>query len=229
MAITFAVSQWSGWSPANVAGDAPSGPVSRDPKPDVAAIPPMLRRRLNLLGRAAASQMLQLLPEKQDVPVVYCSRHGDIERTLTVLASVVDGEPVSPMHFSLAVHNAICGVVSIHRGMTANISAIASAEGLVPVLLEAAALLSPATPRVLCVLADTTLPDVYCQTGEEPGTPFAIGFMVTRDEGVTLSLSTDGTVPKRTTSPLSFVEFLTSPHQRLLANHNGLSWQIDKV
>ena len=108
MAISFAIPEWSGWQAKLSDESANALPdLTISATPDVAIIPPMLRRRLNLLGRACASEMMKHLKDGENIPVVYCSQHGDIERTLNVLEELVDHQPVSPMHFSLAVHNAI--------------------------------------------------------------------------------------------------------------------------
>ncbi len=227
MTVTFTVSQWSGWSPATLEDHTGAAPVSHAPSPDVAAIPPMLRRRLNLLGRACAGQILQHLEDGDNLPIVYCSRHGDIERTLGVLSELAADEPVSPMHFSLAVHNAICGVISIHRKLTANISTIAASDGLVPVLLEAAGLLSDTSPRVLCVLGDTHLPAPY-RSDVEGDEPFAASFMVTTTGGQALALAPDSRGSEGTSSPLAFVAFLSSSRREMALRHNGLSWRLRK-
>ncbi len=58
MAISFAISDWSGWQAAFSDESVAARPdMTIFEAPDVAMIPPMLRRRLNLLGRACASEI----------------------------------------------------------------------------------------------------------------------------------------------------------------------------
>lgn len=200
-------------------------------KPDVADIPAMLRRRLNLLGRASASQVAQLLDEDDSAAIVYCSRHGDIERTLAVLQDIAAREAVSPMNFSLTVHNAIAGVISINKKITSCVSSLASGdEGLVPSLLEAVGLLSDQCRRVVCVHSDVPIPDIYQARVDAPRVPFACCFVVTANEGQALSLEyVDGSPPSGPLpDPVLFVEFLGSDTAAITIRHNGGCWQISK-
>lgn len=233
MAISFAISEWSGWQ-ATFSGEAidtlPELTISETP--DVAMIPPMLRRRLNLLGRACASEMMKHLKDGESIPIVYCSQHGDIERTLNVLTELVDHQPVSPMHFSLAVHNAICGVLSIHACLTANISTIAAdQQGLVPVLLEAAGILLSGADKVLCVICDVLLPEIYRDEQSLPKIPYAISFVMTRSDGINLSLKqlplNEGK-SRVNPSPIGLIKFLASEKTELLVEHNHVTWQLTR-
>ncbi|MGI9283855.1 MAG: beta-ketoacyl synthase chain length factor [Pseudomonadales bacterium] len=233
MTVKFAVSEWSGWTPlqpSHASSDTTS--ISYDQAPDVSAIPAMLRRRLNSLGRACASQVLTLLPPTPDIPLVYCSQHGDIERTLAVLLELAESATVSPNNFSLAVHNAICGVLSIHAGLTGSINTIAAGQqGLVPVLLEAAGLLSPSCPQVLCVLCDVRLPEVYQTANAQPHAPYAVCFVVSTVGGVALDLRQRETAAINAgyVPPLDFCAFLDNQAVwSVTLAHNCCSWEIAK-
>lgn len=233
MTVKFAVSEWSGWTPVQPShAGADTASIKYHQTPDVSAVPAMLRRRLNSLGRACTSEVLALLPSDPDIPVVYCSQHGDIERTLAVLLELASSETVSPNNFSLAVHNAICGVLSIHAGLTGSINTIAAGQqGLVPVLLEAAGLLSSSCPLVLCVLCDVPLPEVYQSAESQPHAPYAVCFIVSTTGGVALNLRQLGSAPDPAeyVPPLDFCAFLddTAATSLTLA-HNGCGWEIAK-
>lgn len=235
MAIEFSVSNWSGWTLPSAAGLFPAAAVQVADAPDVSAIPPLLRRRLNTLGRACAAEVLRQLRAGDNLPIVYCSRHGDIERTLGVLIDLASGEPVSPMNFSLTVHNAIAGIVSIHQGISANISSIAAGEeGLVPVLFEAMGLLSEEHPAVLCILGDVPLPAIYREHCRWPDLPFAACFTLSSGQGLPLTLDfPDGRPPAAEPSPsgpqpLQFIDFLSSPRPAFAIPHNGECWTVRK-
>ncbi len=231
MTTSFAISEWSGWQ-ATFSDEAVDtlSELTISETPDVAMIPPMLRRRLSLLGRACASEIMKHLEDGEDIPIVYCSQHGDIERTLKVLTELVDHQPVSPMHFSLAVHNAICGVLSIQAGLTANISTIAAGQqSLVPVLLEAAGILLSGADKVLCVICDVLLPEIYREEQSLPKTPYAISFVMTRSDGVNLllqQLPLDGDKSRVNPSPISLIAFLATKQTELLIEHNNVIWQL---
>ncbi|MBQ0711633.1 MAG: beta-ketoacyl synthase chain length factor [Porticoccus sp.] len=230
MAVSFSVSEWSGWRsglPESYREDLVGLTVSE--VPDVGAIPPILRRRLNMLGRACASEVLKHIPADTDIPIVYCSQHGDIERTLHVLESLVAKEAVSPVHFSLAVHNAICGVISIQAGNRASVSALsAGQQGLVPVLLEAIGMLVPGVNRVLCVICDVPLPEIYRDESSQPQVPYAVSFVVTSGDGIKLDLLqlAEGESMSNFRSPVDLIEFLGSDKSEFDLYHNGCMWRL---
>lgn len=114
---------WRGWTPHRVA-DGELRLDTRD-KPAGTAVPSMLRRRLNLLGRAVCDMLSDLDPDADSV-VLHASRHGDGERTLEMLYGLNEGEPLSPARFGLSVHNAIAGVYSIASGNRRSQQAIAA-------------------------------------------------------------------------------------------------------
>jgi len=236
MKTVFSVVDWCGWvqdKPGKGKSDPADSPLLTSEVPDVDIIPPLLRRRLNLLGRAAASQMLRLLEDNTNIPVVYCSRHGDIERTLSVLQELAAGESVSPAYFSLSVHNAVPGLISIQQGITANISSIAAGdEPLVPCLLEAAGILSPQQPLVLCLFADVRLPEIYHRAHHVPQSTYACGFVLGLKGGQRLSLTmTENSTPLNNSQPiaLEFIHFLNGSTSTLNVRHNGSPWTLCKL
>lgn len=234
MITRFSVTNWCGWMPSERYDPNPAYiHINQTPSPETSAIPPMLRRRLNPLGRAAASQILTLLQDPHSTALVYGSRHGDIERTLSVLQDLAAGVPISPMNFSLTVHNAITGIVSIHSKITGAISSIAAGDSsLVPVLLEAAGLLTDTCQRVVCIFADSKLPDFYGH--KSPGREHAFALILSKDGGIPLELEykakADSTDKRTNTDPeiLSFFAFLESTNNYMSTLHSGSMWQISK-
>lgn len=234
-AISFAISSWSGWtvSANNSERFARDGNHIRfSDLPDASMVPPLLRRRLNFMGRSCVGEMLQHLQASEDLPIVFSSRHGDIERTLKVLVDLASGEPASPMDFSLAVHNAIAGVLSIHCHITSNISSMATGRGaVVPVLLEAVGLLSDKVPKVLCIICDVALPEIYRTADCAGDHPFVACFMVTRSASPALQLRQDGTATEeacRNDTPLDFIDFLTSGADVFRVWHNAGCWTVSR-
>ncbi|MDA9090596.1 beta-ketoacyl synthase chain length factor [Porticoccaceae bacterium] len=237
MAISFKISSWLGWCHKSPVPGQPDIPyLMYSESPDVTAIPPMLRRKLNVLGRACASLVLKLIPENSNIPIVYCSQHGDIDRTIHVLNDLTDGEVVSPMQFSLAVHNAICGVLSIQTRNRANISALAAGqEGLIPMLLEAAGLLQSGEKQVVCVMCDAPIPEFYRDEGTQPTQTYAVAFMLTAEKGTAIALaqlSEDINTPAmddRPVTAISLIDFLSASQTVHKVKHNGSEWQLSKL
>lgn len=233
--LGFSVSSWSGWTVNAMQLSLPASPGSNirfTDAIDASIVPSMLRRRLNFMGRGCISEMLQHIKSHENLPIVFCSRHGDIERTLHVLIELAKGEPASPTDFSLAVHNAIAGVLSIHCNITANISSIATNQGaVVPVLMEALGLLSEDNPKVLCIICDVSLPALYRDPADEDDHPFVACFTVTASGHADLQLRYEGSEGSKAgpgNTPLDFINFLASGSSQFTAVHNSSCWTVLK-
>jgi hypothetical protein len=229
--ITFNIRTWTGWMPENpllTAGT--SSRIKRSQTPDASSVPAMLRRRLNPLGRACVSVTKDIADNRHEGALVYCSRHGDLERSLTVLQEVASKSPVSPMQFSLSVHNAITGILSIHNQFTGCISSIAfGEEGLTPTLLEAAGLLAD-HPEVVCILSDVPPPDIYRKPNYGPNVPYAACFVLSRGDDLSFSTSCKP-APPPTTLPqgMALLIFLENDCPNLAIPHNGSQWVLTRT
>lgn len=230
MPIQFNILAWSAWTSSDNTSTKASPSISVTEKPAVETIPPMLRRRLNVLGRACAAQILAHSSSEENIPIVYSSRHGDVERTLSVLQEIAAGEPVSPMAFSLAVHNAISGIVSIQQKNRANILTVAAPDPLVPVLLEAAGLLAEGADKVLCVLADTELPELYRKEGDFTQVPWAASFVISQSgDGLDLELKPGGEGADACDYPeLDFIRWMDGEKHTIQLNHSGEAWSVSR-
>ena len=112
-------------------------------KPDVSFIPPLERRRLTGVERAALSVVWQVRPEG-DVPVVFASRWGEIGVTVKLMTQFHADREMSPAGFSASVHNAAPGAFSLLTHNHAPYTAIAARErsleaGLLEALAQGAA------------------------------------------------------------------------------------------
>lgn len=160
-------------------------------------IPPMLRRRFTSMGKVAAAALYELgLPDH--TPLVYASRHGDVDLTLSLLQSIAQDQDLSPTSFSLAVHNAIAGLLSIARQDTAAITSIAACRDMLPLALLEAATQLQEFEQVVCLICDTPVPDVYQPYTESSVIPYAIALLLSRDEGVPLHLTQVKNAPSET-------------------------------
>ena len=128
------------------------------PKPDVRFIPPMERRRLTPLEKAALSVAWKVYPHGEQIPVVFASRWGEIGTTLKLMKQMHDEGEMSPAGFSNSVHNAAPGHLSLLTGNKAPYTAIAAGpESYDMGLLEA----STYPGKVLFVYAEETTPEMY--------------------------------------------------------------------
>ena len=203
-------------------------------EPDVSVIPAMLRRRLSPMGRAALSVVIPLLDTWGDMPIVYVSRHGELNRTLGLLRDLAIDEPLSPTAFSLSVHNATAGLLSIHRGLTHAITAISGgAQDVVPALLECLGQCTPQQPQVLCVFCDEAIPEIY-HTHEQPHPLHAVAFVITLAPAVTaphwaLSLTTSPVAPPAVKPQALQLAQALAQSQPLTLASNGNIWHLQPI
>ena len=123
---------------------------------------PMLRRRAGFLGKMALQVAYACLGERTGVPMVFCSRHGEVARSVELLTDLAQDMPLSPASFGLSVHNASCGLFTIARSDQSNASALAAGHSTIEhAVIEACGLLADGEPAVLLVVYDTVLPSLY--------------------------------------------------------------------
>jgi hypothetical protein len=180
MAIRFAIRSWAACasgltSPAEWQAWAgnPHLPVG-GAGAAVTGMPPMLRRRLGSLGRAAAEVAWAAQPAPGAMPVILASRYGDAGRALNLLEQFAVAGDMSPTDFALSVHNAIGAMYSIARKDTqAYASVAAGAASAAAGAVEAAALLAAGADEVLLVCYDAPLPGDYACFHDEPAAEYA--------------------------------------------------------
>lgn len=128
------------------------------PKPDVGFIPPMERRRLTLLERAALSVAWKIYPKGEQIPVVFASRWGEMGTTLKLMKQMHDEGEMSPAGFSNSVHNAAPGHLSLLAKNKASYTAIAAGKDSYEMgILEA----STYPGKVLFIYAEESVPEFY--------------------------------------------------------------------
>lgn len=138
-----------------------------------------IRRRLSDFGRSAAEVAGQVLEERA-ATIVFASRHGDIHRTVKLLQQVVGGDLVSPTDFSMSVHNAVAGIMSMSWKLKLPITAVAAGEDSLGAGFTEALGIANADPEtpVLLVYVDVCLPDVYVGFELEDGASFALAVLI---------------------------------------------------
>src|SRR5215471_20708496 len=119
---SFAVSAWSAWAPSRkTRADwwSWAGVADHDEKTPLASLSPppsRMTRRATGLGQTMVANALWCGTAAKESRYVLASRHGEFSRTLTILAALATGELPSPADFSMSVHNALAGLLSIHTG-----------------------------------------------------------------------------------------------------------------
>ncbi|HVZ99873.1 MAG TPA: beta-ketoacyl synthase chain length factor [Caulobacterales bacterium] len=132
-------------------------------------IPERYRRRLPGFARDALSCALPLLQDDPAAPVVFCSPHGDLASAGALLSDIARRELLSPTVFSLSVHNAPAGVLSLCVSGPGDHTAIAGGAGTLPAgMIEARArLVLDEAKSVVLVYADERPSGLYADFAEE--------------------------------------------------------------
>lgn len=239
--IEFTVGDWAAWAPGlhqredwQAWANRPTLPQGDD-TPALAEVPAMQRRRIERLGRMAVQVACWCAPDGAadgSVPLVFASRHGDVQRSFELLDNLARGEPMSPTHFGLSVHNAIAALYSIVRGERGNYIALAAGRSTAEAaMIEAAALLADGAPEVLVVVYDAQPPHVYAGFLDEPDPFYAWSWRLRAadsGDGVRVSLASapqDGaTAATALPHGLDVLRFLLSGDAELHHRADGVGW-----
>lgn len=193
---------------------------------NVAPMPMSLRRRISPLGQAAL-RCAWGLPDAAQARIVSASRHGEFRRTMSILETLVQGETVSPADFTLSVHHALVGLLSIAQGnRNGHIAVAAGPDSFGFGFLEAVSCLQerPAEP-VIFLYYDEPLPPPYDQFDSTEGQPLAIALSLSSSgagESLLLSAATPRDVTGMESLPgLEFLRFL-------LTQAPEASWQGER-
>ena len=136
-------------------------------KADVRFVPPLQRRRLTGVERAAMAVLNSVWRDGDDMPIVFASRWGEIGTTLKLMKQMHEEGEMSPAGFSASVHNAFPGAFSLFKGSKSPYTAIAARgeslkEGLVEALSQLKDLASRRTgAKVAFVYAEEATPEMY--------------------------------------------------------------------
>ncbi|KAF3999544.1 beta-ketoacyl synthase chain length factor [Glaciimonas immobilis] len=199
--VQFSVAAQAAWAPGLETHDEwlawAQSPflIEGKTEPRVAMMPAMLRRRAGLVGKMALEVAYDCLNKREQVPTIFSSRHGECARSAELLQDLVQNTPLSPTSFSLSVHNATAGLLSIARQEQVSHSALSAGDsGVEHAVIEACGLLADGATEVLLVVYDGLLPDQFKEFDDCKNQPFAWAWLMqpARDGAMkTVSLSWD--------------------------------------
>jgi hypothetical protein len=234
--LSFHVKTWSAWAPGRESAAAwlqwtnqPVPPPDPQPQP----VPVLLRRRVSPLGQQALKAAWSL-PDSATARLIACSRHGEFGRTLSILDSLAGQTELSPADFTLSVHNALLGLLSIARTNRHGHTMIAAGtESFGFGMLEAMASLKehPSEPIVLLYF-DEPLPPPYDVFDQPAPAPIALAMTLTTTDGPRFTLTTTpaDTPPDPSESPaLTFMRVLlgAEPQATTTGEHFTWHWRTD--
>jgi Beta-ketoacyl synthase, N-terminal domain len=164
--VRFKVTDWRAWAPgfetlqawqdwAGSEGATPEIPWSSS------RLPPLMQRRIGSLGQKVVSAALGCEAVATG-RYILASRHGELGRTVGLLRSLATAEALSPTDFSMSVHHALAGLLSIHTGNRQGHTAVAAgADTFGFGFLEAASYVAAESKPALLIFCDAPLPMEY--------------------------------------------------------------------
>jgi hypothetical protein len=230
--LPFCVHAWSAWAPGREsegawrswAGQASDDRPDTPPEP----APLLLRRRVSALGQKLLKAAWSL-PEAASARIVLCSRHGEFGRTLSILDALASRTEISPADFTLSVHNALAGLLSIARANRGGHTCIAAGdESFGFGMLEALACLAerPEEP-VLLLYFDEQLPAPFEAFDPDAPAPIALALHLTADAGERFRLATLPALAEPAGEPgaIAFLRVLLGAATASVTNGEQLLWQ----
>jgi hypothetical protein len=235
--VTFSIAGHAEWAPGLTTPDAwalwASAPhaIGAGGEPGVKAMPAMLRRRAGFLGKMALEVAYRCLDGHadggKDIPTVFCSRHGEVSRALELLTDLAQGEALSPTAFSMSVHNATAGLLTIARADRANHIALAAGAATIEhAVIEACGLIDDGAPMVLLVASDCRLPDLFVAYQDRDEQPHAWAWLMTAGDAMALRWSASDEAPSsRTPGALEVAAFYLGGADALERRDGRVRWR----
>ena len=178
----FVIRKWSVWPQLQ----KDDGDDSLTEKELLSSIPKMLKRRLSPLAKIVFCAASQCLDQKQTIPTIFSSTHGELAKSFKMMELIEQGEDISPTAFSLSVHNSIAGLFSMaYKNKSQSTVVAPGEEGIAAAFVEAVGLLAEGQGEVLMVLYDEPLEKFY------PSEPFKL--TVKSSIAVALHIAKSGT------------------------------------
>lgn len=204
-----------------------TSPLPLPIEPELQFMPSMQRRRLGFLGKIALDPAYACLGSVDEIPLVFCSRHGEVGRSVDLMHSLSTGEPLSPASFALSVHNSIAGAFSIARGSRADHGALsASTSTIEHGVVEACGLLADGEKAVLLVAYDCPLPTVFASFESVDSPAFAWAWLLVPPGPAHFSLSWSGTQESDTSeAPLEVLRYYLGTEKTLVRISEALRWE----
>ncbi|MDD1791866.1 beta-ketoacyl synthase chain length factor [Enterovibrio sp. ZSDZ42] len=176
---------WTNWSHLDY--QWPEG----ENTPPASAIPAMMRRRMSAISKLAVQIATELIEHESVDFVVFSSRHGELQRTITLLNEIQAGQDASPTAFSQSVHNTAAGLFTIATKQAIPATSLSGGEDSFHYALTEAAIYLTENPKhkVLVVDFDAPLPEPYTPFNQYHVPPYAFGVIIEHGEQFTVSRS----------------------------------------
>ncbi len=148
-------------------------------------IPAAMRRRLSVLGKMVLSCAFRVVEHQANLPVIFCSQHGELLRSEALLGDIYEQEALSPNNFSMSVHNSSVGLYSIIANNHAAMSALsAGPQSFESGLIEAiAALEAHGAQEILLLIGDEAAGPYFSSLMDLAQPPYAMALLLSTTQG----------------------------------------------
>jgi hypothetical protein len=242
--IEFDVTDWRAWAPGLETRDAWrqwAAPAATTTSSEWSnqGLPAMLRRRVGPLGQRAIAAALGCEGVARS-RYVFASRHGELGRTVGILGTVAKGETPSPTEFSMSVHHALAGLLSIHaENREGHTAVVAGVDTFGFGFLEAASFAVTESKPALLVYYDASLPEEY-QEFDDPRDvlPLVAAIQIEPASGNVARFSFSASAPaggprnsdvRTTQAPRDFLRFLISGADTAVSAGDRMTWRWHRV
>ena len=192
MKLKFGIESWDAWLPGvrdksewleALSSQKSVEPTDLSKKTDYRYLKPRQRRRLSDISKITLDVAFGAISEHQQVSTVFASRRGEVGRMAGLLRDICAEEDASPTAFSLSVHNTASGLFSIQSNNHAPSTAVAAGHDTVAAaFIEACSQLACGKDRVLLVISEDIMPQVYQCFSDKNEQPVAAAFLLTPEE-----------------------------------------------
>lgn len=193
----------------------------------------LLRRRTTKVGRAGLAAAMGLA-NAADARYIFSTRHGEFEHTVSILESLMEHELPSPAKFSMSVHNALSGLLSIDLRNTKGHSAIAAGpESFCYGMMEAVACLVERPEEPVILVHFDELPgggfaDLLPEEERETSIVVALGLASSAMDGgelMTMTAEARNNGDRSAHHALDFIRFLLTGVSDASSAGNRMSWR----
>ncbi len=154
-------------------------------------LPMMAARRLDKGTRLALEVSLSLLEGRKADALVFSSRHGELPKSEKLLSIIQQGRDVSPTDFSMSVHNAAAGTLTIREKLCIPSASISSgADSFHSGLIEAYGQLCSGAESVLLIDFENPMPPMLGDSFDHKFEPFyyAFGCLLTKGKDISIDM-----------------------------------------
>lgn len=231
------IENWSAWAP-NVESTEHwlewaqgQREIFGDQKASVEFLAAKLRRRLSHHSKMALKVAFDCHSSGEPIQTIFCSRHGELHRSSGLLLDIAAKEELSPTAFSMSVHNTSSGMYAIARkDQSPSLALAAGSDTFASAFAEAFAVLhSGRSEKVMLVIVDELLPDLFGEFEDRGACSYAAAFLISRNEsaGRAVSFSMGGGkagIVKTEPQAMSFLRFFLNDDRRLVLTSDRVSW-----